>query len=69
MATITHVQLQEAIMRLPATKLPLAYRLLLELADKEMNLLSRQPGLISLALKRSSGKPWRHKPQIYPRFL
>jgi len=55
MATITYVQVQELIVQLPAAKLALAYSLLAELADKEMNLLSPQPDFILLSLKRSAG--------------
>jgi hypothetical protein len=57
MPTITHAQLQDLIIRLPAAKLPLAHSLLLEMADKEINLLSPRPGLVSLSLKRSSSEP------------
>jgi len=61
MPTITPKQLQELIMRLPAAKLPLAYSLLLEMAEKEVNLLSPQPGFVALSLKRSRGGPWQPK--------
>ena len=41
MATITHSQVQELVKKLPETKLPLAYHLLQELADKDVETLSQ----------------------------
>ena len=42
METITYSEVQELIMRLPTTKLPLAYKLLVSLADNEADLLPPQ---------------------------
>ena len=50
METITHTQLQRLIKKLPETKLPLAYRLLLELTDKEVDTLSPQADFMRLSL-------------------
>jgi len=50
METITYTQVQQLIKKLPETKLPLAYRLLLELADKEVDTLSPQADFMRLSL-------------------
>ncbi|MCH8295793.1 hypothetical protein IH992_32340 [Candidatus Poribacteria bacterium] len=50
METITYTQVQQLIKKLPETKLPLAYRLLLELADKEVDTLSPQADFMCLSL-------------------
>lgn len=50
METITYSQIQELVMRLPATKLPLAYRLLSELADSKVDALSPQRDFMLLPL-------------------
>lgn len=50
METITYTQVQRLIKKLPETKLPLAYRLLLELADKEVDTLSPQADFMRLSL-------------------
>lgn len=50
METITYTQVQQLIKKLPETKLPLAYRLLLELADKEVETLSPQAAFMRLSL-------------------
>lgn len=42
MNTITYSQIQELIMRLPETKLPLVYRFLVSLTDNEAEALSPQ---------------------------
>ena len=50
MKTITYTQVQQLIKKLPETKLPLAYCLLLELADKEADTLSPQADFMRLSL-------------------
>jgi hypothetical protein len=50
METVTYAQVQQLIKNLPETKLPLAYRLLLELADKEVDTPSPQADFMSLSL-------------------
>ena len=50
METITYTQVQRLIKKLPETELPLAYRLLLELADKEMDKLSPQADFMRFSL-------------------
>ena len=40
METITYTQVQQLVEELPETKLPLVYRFLLELADKDIDLQS-----------------------------
>jgi len=42
METITHSQVQELVLRLPATKLPLAYSLLVNLAESQTGTPSLQ---------------------------
>lgn len=41
MKIITHAQVQELVKKLPETKLPFAYHLLQELADKDVETLSQ----------------------------
>jgi hypothetical protein len=48
METITYSQVQELVRQLPETKLPLAYRLLKELADKDIETLSSQADFIRI---------------------
>ena len=50
METIAYAQIQELVMRLPAGKLPLAYSLLIELAEKESDELSPQVQFMLLPL-------------------
>jgi hypothetical protein len=50
METITYSQVQDLVMRLPATKLPLAYSLLVDLASNETEALSPQREFIHLPL-------------------
>lgn len=50
MKTITYSEVQELVMRLPETKLPLAYRLLAGLADNDEEALSPQPDFMILPL-------------------
>lgn len=50
METITHAQVQEWVMRLPVTKLRLAYRFLLGLVDGEAETLSPQLSFLRLPL-------------------
>ena len=50
MDTITHSQVQELVNRLPAKKLPLAYDLLVDLADKESSEISPQLNFMLLPL-------------------
>ena len=50
MEPITYSQVQELVMRLPTTRLPLAYRLLADLADQEDDGLSPQLRLMRLPL-------------------
>jgi len=50
METIAYAEVQELVMRLPARKLPLAYRLLVELVEKEADALSPQVQFMLLPL-------------------
>jgi len=50
METITYSQVQELVKRLPTKKLSIAYRLLVDLADKEVAMLSPQLNFILLPL-------------------
>ena len=50
METITYSQVQRLVRKLPETKLPVAYRLLLELVDKEADTLSPQIDFMRLPL-------------------
>lgn len=50
METITYSQVQELVNQLPEKKLPLAYRLLLELASEESGKLSPQIDFMRLPL-------------------
>ena len=50
MDTITHSQVQEIVNRLPAKKLPLAYDLLVDLADEESSEISPQLNFMLLLL-------------------
>jgi hypothetical protein len=50
MSAITYSQIQELVMRLPATKLPLVYNLLVDLAKKEEDELSPQLNFMLLPL-------------------
>ncbi len=50
METVTYAQVQQLIKKLPETKLPFAYRLLLELADKELDTLSPQADFMNHSL-------------------
>ncbi len=50
MGTITYSQVQQLIQQLPETKLPIAYRLLLELANTEDDKLSPQHNFMRLSL-------------------
>ncbi len=50
MEVITHAQVQEVVRRLPATKLPFVYNLLIDLADREMDSPSPQVDFMRLPL-------------------
>ena len=50
METITYPQVQEMVKRLPTKKLSIAYRLLVDLADKEVDMLSPQLNFMLLPL-------------------
>jgi len=50
MENITHSQVQELVRELPAAKLPLAYSLLPELAEKKTDTLSAQSDFTRLPL-------------------
>jgi hypothetical protein len=50
MSAITYSQIQELVMRLPATKLPLVYNLLADLSKKESEGLSAQSNFMLLPL-------------------
>ncbi len=50
METVTHSQVQELVSRLPATKLPFAFGLLSDLADKETDVQSPQLDFMLLPL-------------------
>jgi hypothetical protein len=50
METVTYSQLQELVMRLPAKKLPTAYRLLVELSVGEIDSPSLQQAFMLLPL-------------------
>jgi hypothetical protein len=50
METITYAQVQQLARKLPETKLPSAYRLLIELADKETVTSSPQADFMRLFL-------------------
>ncbi|MDZ7289162.1 MAG: hypothetical protein ONB44_05730 [candidate division KSB1 bacterium] len=50
METITYSQVQDLVKRLPPAKLPLAYNLLADLADKEAEPLSPQLSFMLLPL-------------------
>ncbi|MBC8234810.1 hypothetical protein H8E77_35140 [bacterium] len=50
METITYSQIQELVRQLPEIKLPLAYRLLLELAGKEADMPSPQLDFMRFSL-------------------
>ena len=49
METITYTQVQQLVEKLPETKLPLVYRFLLELADKEVDPQSPQADFMRLS--------------------
>jgi hypothetical protein len=51
MSAITYSQIQELVMRLPATKLPLVYNLLADLSKKESESLSAQSNFMLLPLE------------------
>lgn len=51
METITYLQVQQLVKKLPETKLPIAYHLLVELADIETDSSSPQADFMSLALE------------------
>jgi hypothetical protein len=50
METITHSQVQELIMHLPASKLPFAYSLLVDLTDYEIDIQSPQLNFLRLSI-------------------
>ncbi|OGC06619.1 hypothetical protein A2V82_05025 [candidate division KSB1 bacterium RBG_16_48_16] len=50
MNTITYSQIQELVNQLPATKLPLAYNFLVDLAKKEVDVQSSQLDFMLLPL-------------------
>jgi len=50
MAIITYMQVQQMVARLPAMKLPLAYRLLEDLATADTNVQSPQAQFMQLPL-------------------
>jgi len=50
MGTITYTQVQELVKQLPPTKLPQAYDMLAELAEKEADTLSPQLAFMELPL-------------------
>ncbi|HEX9973141.1 MAG TPA: hypothetical protein VGD14_13805 [bacterium] len=50
MEAVTYSQVQELVKKLPPTKLPLAYNLLVDLADKETDLQSPQLNFMHLPL-------------------
>jgi hypothetical protein len=50
METITHSQLQDLVFRLPATKLPLAYSFLVDLASNDTDTRSPQLDFMQLSL-------------------
>jgi len=50
METITRSQVEELVKRLPETRLPLAYRLLQKLADKDAEALKPQTDFMGLTL-------------------
>jgi len=50
METVTYSQVQELVKKLPATKLPIAYHILIELVDTETNLESLQTNFMYLPL-------------------
>ena len=50
MKTITHSQVHEVVKRLPTKKLPIAYSLLVDLANKEVDMLSPQLDFMLLPL-------------------
>ena len=50
METITHSQVQELVMQLPAMKLPLAYSFLIELAGNEIDTMTPQLNFLLLPL-------------------
>jgi len=50
METITYTQVQEVVKRLPTKKLPIAYSLLVDLANKEVDMLSPQLDFMLLPL-------------------
>jgi len=52
METITYSQVQELVRQLPEIKLPLAYHLLFELADKEADMPSPQLDFMRLPLSK-----------------
>ncbi|RKU26274.1 hypothetical protein C6499_13525 [Candidatus Poribacteria bacterium] len=49
MKTITYTQVQQLVEKLPETKLPLVYRFLLELADKDIDPQSPQADFMRLS--------------------
>lgn len=51
MEAITYSQIQELINKLPAKKLPLAYRLLVDLVEKEASEISPQLNFMLLPLE------------------
>ncbi len=50
METITYTQVQDVVKRLPQKKLPIAYSLLVDLAEKEVDMLSPQLDFMFLPL-------------------
>lgn len=51
METITYSQVQELVMRLPATRLPLIYDLLVKLIDKQAEMRPPQRDFMLLSLQ------------------
>lgn len=50
MEKITYTQVQDVVKRLPTKKLPIAYSLLVDLAEKEVDMLSPQLDFMILPL-------------------
>ena len=50
MKTITHAQVQQLVAKLPEAKLPLAYRLLVDLDNREIDEQSPQVAFMELSL-------------------
>jgi len=51
MQTVTYSQIQELVMRLPVKKLPIAYRLLVDLSESDTDSLSPQEEFMLLPLE------------------